>query len=412
MRSAAAAIPVLRLTVWVVWVLPGGHRAEPAAGPSFPVEAALSRFEAGGDPFYTVILRDVDERLEAERTIRSLTATNEYLREEIAEEHGVGGIVGRSPVARTALKAVAQVAATSASVLLLGETGTRKEVFARAIHERSPRRGRPLVRSTARRSRRPSSRASSSGTSRCVHRCDAAAGRPVRARRRRGHLPRRDRRAAARAGGQAPPCTAGGRVRAHRRLPHPQGRRARHRCHEPGPRAGRARRGVPRRPVLLAERLPAPAPTAARARRRRRPPRGCNRGEARAEPRAIDPAARAFGRGGPEVVSLAWQRARAAQRPGARDHHVGRRPTPPRSSAVARRYHRPASAARTGAGWRHPERAPAAGNMLAALASAGWRGGVAAGAAQMLGVSPSTFKSRMKSLGIQGVHWTQAGRRH
>ena len=50
--------------------------------------------------------------------------------------------------------------------------------------------------------------------------------------------------------------------------------------------------------------------------------------------------------------------------------------------------------------------------MLAALASAGWRGGVAAGAAQMLGVSPSTFKSRMKSLGIQGVHWTQAGRRH
>ncbi len=104
-----------------LWI-PGGLRAEPAAGLSFPVEATLSRFEVRGDPFYTVILRNMDERLEAERTIQSLTATTEYLREEIAEEHGFGDIVGRSPALRTALKAVAQVAATSASVLLLGET--------------------------------------------------------------------------------------------------------------------------------------------------------------------------------------------------------------------------------------------------------------------------------------------------
>jgi len=127
-----------------LWI-PGGLAAEPAGGRPFPVEATLSRFEVHGKPFYTLILRNVDERLEAERKIRSLTATTEYLREQIAEEHGFGDIVGRSLALRTALKAVVQVATTSATVLILGETGTGKELFARAIHERSPRRDRPLV---------------------------------------------------------------------------------------------------------------------------------------------------------------------------------------------------------------------------------------------------------------------------
>jgi PAS domain S-box-containing protein len=127
-----------------LWI-PGGLAAEPAEGRPFPAEATLSRFEVQGKPFYTLILRNVDERLAAEQTIRSLAATTEYLRGQIAEEHGFGDIVGRSPALRKALKAVAQVATTSASVLLLGETGTGKELFARAIHERSPRRDRPLV---------------------------------------------------------------------------------------------------------------------------------------------------------------------------------------------------------------------------------------------------------------------------
>src|SRR6266568_1998572 len=127
-----------------LWI-PGGLAAEPAGGRPFPAEATLSRFDVHGKPFYTLILRNVDERLAAEQTIRSLTATTEYLREQIAEEHGFGDIVGRSPALRTALQAVAQVATTSATVLLLGETGTGKELFARAIHERSPRRDRPLV---------------------------------------------------------------------------------------------------------------------------------------------------------------------------------------------------------------------------------------------------------------------------
>jgi len=55
-------------------------------------------------------------------------------------------IVGESPLLRTALAQVDAVSDTDGTVLLLGETGTGKELFARAIHERGPRRGRPLVR--------------------------------------------------------------------------------------------------------------------------------------------------------------------------------------------------------------------------------------------------------------------------
>jgi transcriptional regulator with GAF, ATPase, and Fis domain len=55
-------------------------------------------------------------------------------------------IVGDSPALRVALSRVLEVASTDASVVLLGETGTGKELFARAVHNRSSRRGQPFVR--------------------------------------------------------------------------------------------------------------------------------------------------------------------------------------------------------------------------------------------------------------------------
>ncbi len=55
------------------------------------------------------------------------------------------GIIGRSPALRLALARLHEVAATNSSVLLLGETGTGKELFARAIHHLGPRRAHPLV---------------------------------------------------------------------------------------------------------------------------------------------------------------------------------------------------------------------------------------------------------------------------
>jgi|GEM_PF-1151363 len=74
----------------------------------------------------------------------ALQAQNEYLKEEI-ENYGSTDIVARSRVMRQVLDDVKQVAATDASVLILGETGTGKEVFARALHRNSLRAEKPFV---------------------------------------------------------------------------------------------------------------------------------------------------------------------------------------------------------------------------------------------------------------------------
>ncbi|HXJ34690.1 MAG TPA: sigma 54-interacting transcriptional regulator [Candidatus Eisenbacteria bacterium] len=82
---------------------------------------------------------------EVRRLRDRLAAENVYLQEEIRQDHNFGDIVGRSPALLQALADVERVAPTDSTVLILGETGTGKELIARAIHDRSPRRGRPLV---------------------------------------------------------------------------------------------------------------------------------------------------------------------------------------------------------------------------------------------------------------------------
>jgi len=74
-----------------------------------------------------------------------LLAENAYLQEEIQEAHDHGDIVGRSPAITKVLSLVDTLADATSTVLILGETGTGKELVARALHERSPRRARPLV---------------------------------------------------------------------------------------------------------------------------------------------------------------------------------------------------------------------------------------------------------------------------
>jgi PAS domain S-box-containing protein len=109
-------------------------------------EAAISRYLYNGASFYTVFLRSMSERLEAERRIRALVEEAESLRAVVREAPGEMGIVGRSAGIRGVCHAIRQVAPTDATVLILGETGTGKELVARAIHEASTRREQALVR--------------------------------------------------------------------------------------------------------------------------------------------------------------------------------------------------------------------------------------------------------------------------
>jgi len=127
-----------------LWI-PGGLHALASNGREFMAEATLSRAEAQGEVFYTLILRNLNARLEAEQKILSLKAETEYLRETINSLAGFDEVVGQSAALRSVMEDVAQVAVTDTTVLILGETGTGKELIARTIHQRSRRVNRPLI---------------------------------------------------------------------------------------------------------------------------------------------------------------------------------------------------------------------------------------------------------------------------
>ncbi|MBA7676571.1 Anaerobic nitric oxide reductase transcription regulator NorR [subsurface metagenome] len=81
-------------------------------------------------------IQDLKDRLEAE---------NINLREEIKLEHNFEEIIGQSDTLKYVLYKVEEVAPTDSTILILGETGTGKELVARAIHNNSSRKSRPLV---------------------------------------------------------------------------------------------------------------------------------------------------------------------------------------------------------------------------------------------------------------------------
>jgi len=82
---------------------------------------------------------------EIERLKKQLEIENAYLREELNEVRQYGDIIGQSPSLLNVLKQIDLVAPTNASVLILGDSGTGKELVAREIHNRSPRRERPMI---------------------------------------------------------------------------------------------------------------------------------------------------------------------------------------------------------------------------------------------------------------------------
>ena len=122
------------------------------------LDNGVPRFDAQGNfAGYIGSCVDVTERKQREEELHAALAEvkrlkdqlhqeNEYLRQEANTQLSQDKIVGQSPAIRRILAQLDQVAATDATVLLLGETGTGKEVIASAIHDRSARRERVMVR--------------------------------------------------------------------------------------------------------------------------------------------------------------------------------------------------------------------------------------------------------------------------
>jgi PAS domain S-box-containing protein len=88
---------------------------------------------------------DITERVLMEQEKARLEAANVYLQEEIKTQHNFEEIIGTSTAIKKVLQAIEKVAATDATVLITGETGTGKELIARAIHHLSNRKDGVLV---------------------------------------------------------------------------------------------------------------------------------------------------------------------------------------------------------------------------------------------------------------------------
>jgi transcriptional regulator with GAF, ATPase, and Fis domain len=119
----------------------------------YAVTATPLRERAGGA---VLVHADVTELVEAraalEKSLREVSrlrerveAENLVLRQDVRRREGLGEIVGTSPLLGRVLAQVDQVAPTDAPVLLLGETGTGKDLLAHALHDRSRRRERAIV---------------------------------------------------------------------------------------------------------------------------------------------------------------------------------------------------------------------------------------------------------------------------
>jgi len=121
------------------------------------VMSSISRRDADGKVDRMLVAsKDVTERIRVERQLRRTLAENarlreeleherDYLREEVSVALNFGTIVGASPALQQMMQRVEAVANTPASVLLLGESGVGKELVAREIHMQSPRAEGPLV---------------------------------------------------------------------------------------------------------------------------------------------------------------------------------------------------------------------------------------------------------------------------
>ena len=125
-------------------LIPGALQCIRKNGKTFPAEAALSKYTNDGKNYYGLFIRNMEEKVRAQENIKMLNVEASMLREKV-ESSGISDIVGASEKMRHCIRQINQVAATDATVLIRGETGTGKELVARAIHKASPRKNKPMV---------------------------------------------------------------------------------------------------------------------------------------------------------------------------------------------------------------------------------------------------------------------------
>ncbi|HEV2522822.1 MAG TPA: sigma 54-interacting transcriptional regulator [Candidatus Acidoferrales bacterium] len=114
-------------------------------GTEFPADIMLGPVETAEGRVVLSVIRDLTEKREAEEDLRRSELQRRYLEEELSTEILFEEIIGESVGLKRVLKLVETVAATDVTVLILGETGTGKEIIARAIHRLSPRNERAMV---------------------------------------------------------------------------------------------------------------------------------------------------------------------------------------------------------------------------------------------------------------------------
>jgi PAS domain S-box-containing protein len=123
---------------------------------TFPVEVRLGRLDIGNLKLLLSLVRDITERKKSEDELKKsfkeikslknrLEEENIFLRQEIELRYRHEEIVGESMAIKKALSDGEKVAKEETCVLILGETGTGKELLARAIHNMSPRRGHSMI---------------------------------------------------------------------------------------------------------------------------------------------------------------------------------------------------------------------------------------------------------------------------
>jgi len=111
---------------------------------TFPAETTLSKYRFNNQDYYALFIRNVEDSVKDQQELKKLNVETTMLREKVSA-HSFDNIIGNSPAILKTMKLVKQVAPMDSTVLLRGETGTGKELFARAIHKASRRKDKPMV---------------------------------------------------------------------------------------------------------------------------------------------------------------------------------------------------------------------------------------------------------------------------